>query len=268
MIDLRVVQVGIEVDGNLKVYRDMKVIASGVKYANPLQNECTLAITGLSRDTRNSIIKEAKEKKSRLILEVGRQYSGLFTMFVGDIVSADSGIPPDITLTIKAKTNNANNAKIVITDGKDIQKLSDISNIVAENNGVGLQFEATDKNIANYSFSGVASRQVHHLQQTGNVSAFIDDDMLIVKDQDKPAEARRRILNANSGMVGIPKATDKGVEVTYLIDRESELGGQLTLDSKLNESVNGDYIIDQLKFNVATHDNPFFYTAVCRRMNE
>jgi hypothetical protein len=29
--------------------------------------------------------------------------------------------------------------------------------------------------------------------------------------------------------------------------------------------MNGDYVIDQLKFDLATHDDPFFYTGICSR---
>lgn len=269
MVDNRIVRVGLEIDGKMNLYEDLKVVAAGVKYANPLQNECTLTITGLNAETRNYLIREAKNKESviRLTLEVGRKSSGLFVLFVGDIASAVSGMPPDVTMTIKAKTNNANNSKMIVTNGKPMSKLSELAQIVATNNDLGLKFEATDKNIANYSFSGAAARQIMHLQQAGGVKAFIDDKFLIVKDDSKAVEGRRRILNVNSGMVGIPRDTDNGIEAVYLIDGESELGGQLTVESKMNESINGDYIIEQLKFNVATHDDPFFYTAICKRMN-
>ena len=66
-------------------------------------------------------------------------------------------------------------------------------------------------------------------------------------------------------MAVIPKATEKGVDVTYLIDGESSLGGMLRLDSKYNPALNGDYIIEQLKFDIASHDDPFFYQATCKR---
>ena len=44
---------------------------------------------------------------------------------------------------------------------------------------------------------------------------------LIVKDAGAPLKDRVRILGMNSGLVGIPKRTDKGVQVQYLIDAES-----------------------------------------------
>ena len=70
----------------------------------------------------------------------------------------------------------------------------------------------------------------------------------------------------NSGLVGLPKITEKGVDVTFLIDGESALGGLLRLDSKFNKAASGDYTIDQLKFEVASHDDPFFYVATCTRL--
>jgi hypothetical protein len=70
----------------------------------------------------------------------------------------------------------------------------------------------------------------------------------------------------DSGLVGIPKATEKGLDVTFLIDRETRLGGLIRLDSRMNKPLNGDYVIDQLKFDVATHEDPFFYQAQCSRL--
>ena len=74
------------------------------------------------------------------------------------------------------------------------------------------------------------------------------------------------ILDMNSGLVGIPKRTDKGVQVQYLIDAESQLGGTLRLDSKADKSLNGDYEITELKYDVDTHGDNFFYTATGVRL--
>ncbi len=90
------------------------------------------------------------------------------------------------------------------------------------------------------------------------MKAFIDDDVLYVKDRDKALSGKLRILSQKTGMIGIPKATEKGLEVSYLIDGESCLGGMLRLNSKFNPSLNGDYIIEQLKFDIASHEDAFF----------
>ena len=100
----------------------------------------------------------------------------------------------------------------------------------------------------------------------GNVNCFVDDGKLIVKDAGAPLKDRVRILGMNSGLVGIPKRTDKGVQVQYLIDAESQLGGTLRLDSRSDKSLNGDYEITELKFDIDTHGDNFFYTATGVRL--
>ncbi|QIF48045.1 hypothetical protein FU796_07390 [Proteus mirabilis] len=243
MMDLRRIRVGIEVAERLQWYEGLRIKANGTKYANPLQNECTVSIDGLNAHTRDYLLTETspyhKSKQTRrLYLEVGRVNTGLFRIFTGDIVSSCGGA---------------------------MQKMSEIASSVAKDCKVRLDFQATDKNIANWYFCGSALQQVQRLQEAGNVKAFIDDDTLFVKDDNQALKGRLRILSMKSGMVGIPKATEKGLSVTYLIDGASELGGMLRLESKFNSALNGDYIIEQLKFDVASHDDPFFYQATCKR---
>ena len=271
-IDLIRVRVGIEIEGQMTFYENMKIKATGKKFTDPTQNEAEVTISGLNERTRNFILTETspytkKSKPSRLTIEAGRVKDGLFLVFNGDIISSNVGMPPDLDLTIKAKTNNSNFAKVVITNGKAQQKLSEIAKIIANNNGLNLNFLAKDKNIANYSYSGTASKQIKDLQDVGNVNAFVDDKDLIIKDVSSPVKGRRRILNMNSGLVGIPKQTETGAEITYLINDNSLLGGQITLESKFNKPLNGDYVIENLSFNIENEGNNFFYIANCRRLN-
>lgn len=272
MIDLVVVRVGIEINGKLTLYDNLKIKASGKKFTDPTQNEAEVIITGLNEATRNYILSETspftkKEKASRLTIEAGTKNKGLFLIFVGDITSAEISTPPDLNLTIKAKTNNSNFAKVVVNNGKPIQKLRDICEMVAINNTLKLDFKAKDKAVANYSYCGTASKQVKDLQEVGGVDCFIDNDTLFVKDKNKPLENRRRILNMNTGLVGVPKATEEGVEITYLIDDNSMIGGQITLESKFNKPLNGDYVIVDLSFDIENEGDNFFFIANCRRLN-
>lgn len=271
MIDLRRLRVSIEIEGKLNVYEGLNITASGTKYTNPLQNECSVVIIGLNNNTREYLLTEASpyndnRKPKKIIVEAGRQSTGLHQVFIGDIISIDVSPPPEIALTIKAKTNNANGGKVVTFDGAPLMTNKEIAEKTAEENELKLDFQAIEKNIANFSFSGVASKMIEKIQEFADADAFVDDDTLIVKDRDKAIEGRKRKLNVNSGLVGVPKATEKGVEITYLVDGESDLGGQLELESKINPSLNGDYKIQQLKFSLATHNDNFFYSALCERL--
>ena len=266
--DLRRIRFGIEISGRINWYEGLRVRAGGTKFANAQQNECTLTVSGLSMSTRDHLLTETSPFNSnrtpkRLILEVGRVSTALFRIFIGDIVSAEPSAPPDVDVIIKAKTQSAQAGNVVAIASGPISKLSAISQRVADEIGLGLDFQSLDKNISNFSYTGAALKMVNLLQDSGGVRAFIDDETLIVKNYGSALAGRIRILGADTGMVGIPKATEKGLDVTFLIDSESLLGGMIRLDSKMNKSLNGEYVIDQLKFDVASHEDPFFYTATC-----
>lgn len=266
--DLRRIRFGIEISGKINWYEGLRVRASGTKFANAQQNECTLTVTGLSMTTRDHLLTETSPFNSnrtpkRLIIEVGRVSTALFRIFIGDIVSAEPSSPPDVDVIIKAKTQSAQAGNVVAIASGPLSKLSAISQRVADEIGLGLDFQAIDKNVSNFSYTGAALKMVNLLQDSGGVRAFIDDEILIVKNYGQALSGRIRILSVDTGMVGIPKATEKGLDVTFLIDSESLLGGMLRLDSKMNKSLNGDYVIDQLKFDVASHEDPFFYSATC-----
>lgn len=271
LLDLRRVRVGIEINGQINWYEGLKVKATGTKYANPTQNDCTVVITNLKRQTRDYLVTEASPFNSnptpkRLILEAGRVSTGVSQIFIGDIVSAEPSEPPDIELTIVAKTANASKGKLTAKSGDANSKLSTIAKSIADDIGVDLDFQATDKNIGNYTHSGPELKQVELLQQAGGVSAYIDDKKLVVKDAKLALNAKMRVLNKNSGMVGVPKPTEKGLKVIYLIDKDSIIGGGLRLQSQINPAANGDYVITQLAFDITTHDTPFFYTALATRL--
>ncbi len=271
MLDLRRIRIGVEVSGQIQFYEGLRVKVTGTKYADPMQNDCTVTISGLKRETRDYLLTETSpfndnRTPKRLVVEVGRESTGLFRLFVGDIVSSEPSSPPDLDLTIKAKTQNAQAGSIVSTAGPSSSRLSTLAQQVARDLGLTLEFDAQDKNIGNYQHTGAALKQVDKLAAAGGVVAYIDDDKLIVKDALRPLTNRVRILNKDSGMVGVPKITEKGVTVQFLIDPDTAIGGALRIESKINPAINGDYVINQLKFEVNSHEVPFFYTAQAARL--
>lgn len=277
-LDLRILRVGIEVDGRINWYASlidgqtaMKIKVSGTKYANQLQNDCTVVITNLAHATRDYIITQASPYNKaptpkRLIVEVGRVSTGLMQLFIGDIVSAEPSQPPDIALTIKALTQNAAAQVLTARSGGGQTKLSELSKAIADELGLSLDFQAQDKQVGNYQHSGAALKQVDKLQTAGGVSAYIDDGVLVVKDARVALNGRARILNKNNGMIGIPKPDEKGLKVSMFIDADTVLGGGLILQSQINKAANGNYTITQLGFEAESHGPAFYYHALALRV--
>lgn len=268
--DPRIVRVGVQVGNYINWYKDIAISAEGSKATNESQGECTVTLTNLAKDVRDYLLKETspfnkKKEKKLLIVEAGRKSVGSKRIFEGDITESTISQPPDIGLTLKALANNSKKAKIIANTQPAQSKLSEIAKQVAEDLELDLNFQATDKNIQSYSFTGSALKQVNKLSEAGNVNAYIDGEFLIVKDQNTPLKGRRRVLNKDNGMIGIPETNEKGIKVRFLLDVTTELGTDLRIESELNPSVNGSYTVYKLSYSISNRELPFYWTAEATR---
>jgi hypothetical protein len=268
----RLLRVGIEIDGEVRVYDErLDIRVSGTKMASAAQNECEVTISNLSRDVRNYLLTETspftRSGQPRILtIDAGRQSTGAFRLFVGDITEASPTQPPDITLTIKAKTKQAAKSAVVAVSKGPTERLSVIARGVADALGLQLVFEAADRQVANYSFSGGARKQVDKLGDAGRVNAYVDDERLIIKDYGAALAATTYELSARSGLVGIPELTEQGVKVRFLLDPRAQLGGRLTLRSEIYPAVDGQYAIYSLAYELASRDTPWYGIAECMRL--
>lgn len=271
----RIVRVGIEVSGNIQVYEDLDISVRGTKTANPIQNTCEITVSNLAKATRNYLLTEtspfnANRTPKRVFVEVGRRgvpgdAGWVSRIFVGEIVATSPSQPPDIGLTFKAKTGNFSKGLVVSRSGRAQQSLSSLAAQVADDLGLALDFHATDRQVANYSFTGAALKQVEALERSGHVDAYVDDDTLVVKDANRPLPARSHKLSPESGLIGAPEATERGVRATFFLDEDTVLGGALSLTSPLTPSLDGEYTIYGLEFVAQSRGQAFYWIAQASR---
>ncbi len=269
-LDPRIVRVGIEIAGRLQTYDGLAVVATGTKYANANQNECEVKITNLAAATRDYIITEASPfnksgQRKRLIVEAGRQSYGVSTVFVGDIVAANVGQPPDIVVCLKAETGSYDKGNVIQRSQSGVCSLRQIAAQVAKDLALSLNFQCDEKQIANYTFTGGALRQVDQLGRYGRVNAYIDDGALILKNYGKALAGPTRLVDIESGMIGAPEFTERGVRVKMLYDNQTTLGSGLRVRSAINPAANGDYTVYKLGFELANRDTPFYLVAEAQR---
>ena len=269
-LDPRLLRIGIEISGQLKLYEGLAMTASGTKYANANQNECEIKITNLDKATRDYLLTETSpfnknKKRKTLTVEAGRKSTGYALVFAGDITNAVGAQPPDITLTLKAATGDHAKGDIIATSQPGVTPLRNIAARVAQDLGLSLVFEAKPKQISNYSFTGSKIKQIEQLGAMGRVNAYVDDKTLVVKDFNAPLAKRTRELNLDTGMIGIPEFTEQGIKVKMLFDNQTVLGGGINITSKLNPAANGAYTVFKLGFELASRDTPFYYIAECTR---
>lgn len=267
-IDPRIVTLEIEINGEIKTYENLFISAVGVKYANPLQNECEITIYNLDPNTQDYLLTETTpynfNKTQKLVtLYAGRQSYGTTIIFVGNIVYASVSQPPDVGVTLRCLTSNWLKTSVFATNQPATTTLEQIANAIAKNLDVYLQFEATNKTIGNYNFAGSSLQEIEFLSQMGKLDVFIDDDTLVVKDAGQPLRASIRDLSASTGMIGIPEFTERGVRVKFFVDNKTVLGGAIRLTSEVYPAVNGVYVIYQLAFIITNRLTPFYYIADC-----
>ncbi len=262
----RVMVIGIEVNGVIKNYENLNMTATGTKYANATQNECEVKISNLDAATRNFILNETSpfnknRTPKKLYVTAGYQSTGSSLIFVGDIISSLSTQPPDITITLRASTKNFEKGNIVSVSVPGTMPLKDLSQLVADKLNTSLDYQAINKTISNYNHTGANLKQVNKLSEIGLVDAYIDNNTLVIKNRRVPLLNSLRILNAKTGMIGVPETTEIGIKVKFLIDTQTKLGGALQVESITNPAVNGVYVIYKLNFEIATRDKPFYWIA-------
>lgn len=277
-LDPRVVRVSVEINGQLKVFESSDelgffITSRGCKYANPLQNEAEVEIANLTKADRDYLLTETSpfnlnRTPKKIIIEVGRKSTGTNKIFEGNIAACIPTQPPDIILNFKCMTGQFLKGKIVSASQPGTTKLSNIAKGVAASTGLELNFQAKDKNISNYAYTGASLKQVDKLGSVGAVNAYVDDNQLIVKDINLPLQGTERILNENSGMIGIPQITEQGVKATMLMDNQTKLGGALKIESVIYPTINGQYVIYKLGWAIASREQPFYWIAEAIRHSD
>ena len=270
-LDPRLVQLTVEVNGVNKSYQDLFIKARGMKYANPLQNECEVTIYNLDKATQDYILSEtspynANKTPKTVTVEAGRQSYGLNKIYVGNIVMANPSQPPDIGVTLKCLTGNFLKGQFTSQAQPGTVTLQQASQQAAAEIGAQLTFQAQNKNLSNFSYGGATLKQVDHLQSAGGINVYIDNNTLVVKNANQPLNGSLKIINASTGMIGIPETTERGVRVKYLLDNATVLGGGLQIQSVQYPAINGNYVIYKLGFDIANRDTPFYYIAEALRV--
>lgn len=92
-----------------------------------------------------------------------------------------------------------------------------------------------------------------------NVAAFIDNNVLYVKDVNKIVSTAQ-IVTVNE-FIGTPMWTEWGVDFITLFDPKIMLAGAATLKSLMNPSLNKTFVISSLEYDLTSREVPFYVKA-------
>lgn len=269
-LDKRIIIVEIAVPGGTKRMEGISCDFTVTKTAGSLMNEAEIKIANLAKADRDYIVtatsplQRPRQRKS-ITVWAGYESIGVTRRFSGDITDSSVTQPPDIWLNVKAKTGYFARGDLVSRSAPAQANLSQLAENVAKDLGLTLDFQAADKAIANYSFTGGNLLQVDKLGRAGMVDAYVDDDRLVIKNRGQGLAGRMRKLSEKTGMIGIPEEDEKGVKVKMFMDQHTGLGTMLEIESVLNPAANGRFVIYKMRDNCSMRGLPFYIEAEALR---
>lgn len=276
-MDLRVINVSITMKGFSKTFSSadgFNIRVMGNKTSDTIKNDCTVSILGLSSKTITNVLTDTLKYRLmagegsplKIFVEIGRE-SGIYERFVGDIVEVRRGLPPDNELLISAYTSQMLAQELLKMPYIKSTTLSNIASKITYAKGLNLKFEASDKKILDFSFTGSAETLLNRLPDLADVNAFIDNDTLVVMDKNKKRRTYVLEVNKDTIMVGIPSVTGsalgKLLKIEFFISAGVAVGGLLRVKSIANPTANGTWKINRLTFIAESHGDRFFYNAEC-----
>lgn len=269
--DDRIIQVGLEIDGQQTVFQGpMDIRAIGQKMASPTAGMCQVKISNMTAQSRNYLLTKSSpvpvEGRARtpvnLTLDVGRKSYGTFRLFEGAVWASGATQPPDIGVMFESLTNNLQQGIINAQSFGKVASLKTIAQAVANQNGLALNFMATDKQVGNYAFTGAVNKQVAKIQQAGNYNAFVDNGTLVVLDVNQTKNEDPIIISASTGMVGVPLANESGLALRTMVNNQIELCSKVQVVSEKNPGADGIYKVWQIGYDIATRTNSFYYNLI------
>lgn len=272
--DPRIVRIGIEIEGETSWYEGLDIKATGVRYGSDINNPCQIRIDNLTAEHRNYILTKSspyiygpnsRYLRPRVYVFAGRQSYGTSLIYSGIVLKSFVSQPPEISVVLNCVTALDTQLETVSYATGPEASMKSIAEKGAEILGVSLNFQATDKKISNFTISSDANAFVRDLSQVGNINVTLDNNILTIVDEAEFIAAPAKLISQSTGMIGIPEWTEDGVLVKYLLDNNTFIFQEVTIESILNPAINGPYKIFKLGFDITSRDVPFYWIAECVR---
>jgi len=251
------------------------------KAAMMLQNRASIDVSGLTTQLRETLLSQFSIWNKRLIdtgvvdrkvwidvmIEAGWFVDGndqSSVVFIGQVVSTEpTSPPPDIGIRINCYSRQIDKTTFVTSMAPSSITFSDYVAWAAGQMGLGTNFicdtSYNDVILSNPSRSSfVRSALLIDIQNQyrPDVAAFIDDNLLIVKDVNKLINPKA--IPKLTELIGIPSWTEWGVEFVVLMNGAVKLANGVDIKSKMNPSMNGQYVVMTLEYDLCSRDKPFY----------
>ncbi len=257
--------------GDTVTLSGFRMTADAINPGGDSMGRCQIRVFGLRNDVMNKLttigsINTAIKAKNSILLAAGDVDSGMNAVFTGTILDAwaDYNSSPDVAFNIIAFSGLAAAVKPVgATSYKGSTDVASILGQIAKDEmGLGFENHGVDAKLSSPYLSGTALAKVRSVAQAADVSWTIDRGVLVVW----PGTGGRRgtvpLISPDTGMVGYPSLSSKGMAVKMLFNPNVLLGGDVQIQSAIPMAC-GTWRVFNVAHNLSSEiaGGPWFTTA-------
>lgn len=274
LIDKRIIKVTLITKHESIELENLDMHVSGSMLADYRAVSAKVEIFNLSHDLRQYILSHAfptvltVDDLTQIRVEVGRESKGLDVLFEGQIFKSEQTDKPNLSVILECISGYSDKFKPVTNTFNKGTTLKDIALIVAKQLNLKLHFDTKNISIDNYSFTGSALAQCENLSNLTEALVFVErsKNMLVVIDKGKSFIKNVVIdVNVRTGLIRA-NAIQAGIEIKMLYDPLIKMGAKMHVESVLNESIKGDYIVYKIDYSLTSRGDDFHLLVQAGRM--
>lgn len=257
--------------GDTVTLTGFRITADIIAPGGDAMGQCQIRVYGLRYDLMNKLttigpVNTAIRGKNEIVLSAGDEGGAVNVAFKGTILDAwaDYNAAPEVAFNIIAFAGLSTAVRPVLpTSYKGAVDVAEIINEIATGE-MGLTFEnnGVDVKMASPYLSGTALSKVRALAQAADILWSIDKDTLSIWPRDGARQGDAIVVSPDSGMVGYPSLSSKGMTVRMLFNPNIALGRKVEVQSAVQMAC-GVWTVFYFYHNLSCEmpDGPWFTTV-------
>lgn len=255
--------------GDTVTLSGFRMTADATNPGGDSMGRCQIRVFGLRDDVMNKLttigsVNTAIKAKNAVLLAAG-DVDGMASIFSGTILDAwaDYNSSPDVAFNIVAFAGLSAAVKPVgATSYKGGTDVAVIMTDLAAEMGVSLENNGVDVKLTSPYLSGTALTKLRQVAQAANILWTIDRDVLAIWPQTGARAGIIPLISPDSGMVGYPSLSSKGMTVKMLFNPNVRLGGEVEVQSSIPMAC-GKWRVFNVSHSLSSEmaDGPWFTTA-------
>ena len=270
MLKKRVCDITLETSAGYKTITGLDISFNIKKLMGGGMNEAKIEVAGLSTNdihyltTSISSMFSPQSRKPYVSLSAGYQ-DNYGTIFSGNAWYSTPSQRPNRVLTMTCYSGGEQRIQGVSISIKDATIRSALDSIAKQVN-LPINMQIDNVKIGNISYIGDVQGYFRLLESYGDYNIYIGDNEIIAIKGQTYKGTGTQVIDADTGLIGIPEPTDYGVNIKYRLNAYAQAGGTIQLKSQLIPMINGDYQILTIEHVGQSRGDSWYTLAECKKL--